>query len=230
MRDGTEQLVTATSSASSWPEFSRAAQEQGVASSLSLPLYDESGPLGAFNVYRCEEGVFPDQDRNVIAATSSLVAVVLALAGARVLAQQLKQAMETRATIEQAKGIVMNQSGATPDEAFAILRKASQRENQPLRDIARLLVERRIDHPQPAPLPRPSRRRSRELTAATRFEDEALLHEAAASFFERRGFPRPTAYHRLLADAAAHAADVERRRPHRSSAPGQRVDDDELGR
>ena len=48
---------------------------------------------------------------------------------------QLLEALESRIIIEQAKGILMA-SGATPDEAFEMLRRASQRRNQKLRVIA----------------------------------------------------------------------------------------------
>lgn len=57
------------------------------------------------------------------------------------LAQGLGQALESRASIEQAKGKIMATNGCGPDEAFAFLVRASQRENVKLRDIARRIVE-----------------------------------------------------------------------------------------
>jgi AmiR/NasT family two-component response regulator len=50
--------------------------------------------------------------------------------------------MESRAMIEQAKGIVMATSHCGPDDAFAILVRASQRENRKLRDLASDMVTR----------------------------------------------------------------------------------------
>jgi AmiR/NasT family two-component response regulator len=44
--------------------------------------------------------------------------------------------------IEQAKGLLMGSERCTPDEAFDILRRASQRRNVKLRDIAEQLVAR----------------------------------------------------------------------------------------
>jgi len=61
----------------------------------------------------------------------------------RALVGQLTHALTTRPVINQAKGILMAQEGCTPDEAFDILREASQHRNRPLRDIAQELVERR---------------------------------------------------------------------------------------
>lgn len=58
------------------------------------------------------------------------------------LSENLAEAMKSRATIEQAKGILMAQKPMTPDQAYDVLRMASQRENRKLREIARELVER----------------------------------------------------------------------------------------
>jgi hypothetical protein len=55
--------------------------------------------------------------------------------------------------IEQAKGILMAQHGGGPEEAFDLLRRASQRSNVPVRDLAARLVHsvQRTDPP-PAPV------------------------------------------------------------------------------
>ena len=52
------------------------------------------------------------------------------------LSANLEMAMVSRAEIEQAKGILMANGGRSSDDAFAILVRASQRENRKLRDIA----------------------------------------------------------------------------------------------
>ena len=62
-----------------------------------------------------------------------------------------RDAMVHRAVIEQAKGILMGAQRCTPDQAFAMLRDASQRENVKLRDIARRLVDNASSHQTAAP-------------------------------------------------------------------------------
>jgi AmiR/NasT family two-component response regulator len=54
----------------------------------------------------------------------------------------LRAALTTRATIEQAKGVVMAAMGIDPDAAFEILVTQSQHENRKLRDVATEIVER----------------------------------------------------------------------------------------
>ena len=51
-------------------------------------------------------------------------------------ARNMRIAMDSRAVIEQAKGVLMAQQQVDAEQAFEILRAASQRSNRKLRDIA----------------------------------------------------------------------------------------------
>lgn len=53
--------------------------------------------------------------------------------------------LESLPVIEQAKGILMAESGCSADEAFDMLRLASQRTNVKVRDIAGQIVERAVE-------------------------------------------------------------------------------------
>ncbi|WP_110183084.1 ANTAR domain-containing protein [Nocardioides solisilvae] len=53
---------------------------------------------------------------------------------------QLREALTSRATIEQAKGLVMADRGCTPDEAFKVLVKLSNDTNVRVAEVARALV------------------------------------------------------------------------------------------
>jgi GAF domain-containing protein len=129
-----------------WPEFSRAASLHGIGSTLSLPLAAGEQSLGALNFYAAAENAFSDDDERTGEAFATQAAVVLANAqaywDARALSEQMAEAMRSRATIEQAKGIIMGQSHVDADQAFEMLRVASQRENRKLRDIAEQIIER----------------------------------------------------------------------------------------
>jgi AmiR/NasT family two-component response regulator len=52
----------------------------------------------------------------------------------------LQAALASRAVIDQALGIIMGQNRCTADEAFEVLRTASQNRNVKLRDIAADMV------------------------------------------------------------------------------------------
>jgi len=136
------------SGAQQYPEFAQAAQAHGVESSLSLPLMAGGRGVGALNMYSRKPEGFTEDDEAIGLTLAAAAAIVLANASAyweaSQLSEQLTEAMRSRAVIEQAKGILMARSPELgPDDAFDVLRRASQRENVKLRDIAHRIVERR---------------------------------------------------------------------------------------
>ncbi len=136
-----------------WPAFSEAAGARGVKSVLSLPLLANHEGLGALNLYSTDEEAFSAEDEKVGLAFAAQAGIALANAQAYwdacQLSENLAEAMKSRATIEQAKGILMAARRCGPDEAFEMLVRASQRENRKLRDIAEQLV-RNTDKRAPA--------------------------------------------------------------------------------
>jgi len=62
------------------------------------------------------------------------------------LARHLAEAMKSRATIEQAKGMQMAEKQLDADGAFALLVQISQRSNTKLRDVAATIVQARTGH------------------------------------------------------------------------------------
>ena len=129
-----------------WPEVSAFATQRGVHSSLSAPLIVGDRGIGALNFYSRSENAFTADDEETAQTFGLHAAVVLANAqaywSAYELSQQLERAMASRAEIEQAKGILIEQLGVTSDEAFELLKRVSQRENRKLREIAAELVKR----------------------------------------------------------------------------------------
>jgi len=136
-----------------WPDWAARAVATGAHSSLSigLPIHDQV--IGALNVYAAKPEAF-DADAIILGQTFAGYAAV-ALANAHLfdaqasLAQQMQAAMQSRAVIEQAKGILMGSRRCTADQAFAILNKISQDTNRKLRDVATTLVASTAPHSRP---------------------------------------------------------------------------------
>jgi GAF domain-containing protein len=127
-----------------WPDYARHAAEQGVGSSLSVPLPFQSATLGALNNYSTRAHAFGDEDVELATMIAPWVAYAVnhaseAASAADETANMLA-AMATRAGIEQAKGILMERHRLTPDQAFTLLTKASQRTGLKLRAVAEELV------------------------------------------------------------------------------------------
>lgn len=127
-----------------WPEFSRQAVAEGVGSVTSLPIIVGEEALGALNLYsESPAGLEPEAARvanGLVKQSAVVMANAFALTLAEMTAAQLREALETRDLIGQAKGVIMGRQGVGADEAFDILRRASQRTNRRLRDVAADLI------------------------------------------------------------------------------------------
>jgi GAF domain-containing protein len=127
-----------------WPAFRDAAKAHGIESILSVPLLAGNRAFGALNVYSREPAAF---DRTEVATASLLAAQAaavlanaVAFADASAVNDQLREALESRDLIGQAKGILMERETCDAEAAFVILRRASQRTNRKLREVAAELV------------------------------------------------------------------------------------------
>lgn len=142
-----------------WPAFAAAAVAHGIKSTLSAPMVVSDDGVGALNLYAREEHAFTSEHAEAAMAFAEHAAIVLANAmaywDAYLLSENLNEAMKSRAVIEQAKGVIMAQSRVDADTAFDILRRASQRSNRKLRDVAADVVAR-FSAPQDPGGPRPA--------------------------------------------------------------------------
>ena len=103
-----------------------------------------SHPLGALNLYSKSPGGYDEAAEETARLFSEQAAV--ACANAEVywrthnLTEHLREALESRDVIGQAKGILMARRKCTPEAAFDALRKVSQHRNIKLREIAEQVV------------------------------------------------------------------------------------------
>jgi GAF domain-containing protein len=139
-------IVVDTSSVDSpYREFARTAARAGVRHvvSVGLPLVQRS--IGGLNIYKtAEDGFSPTfLEHAEVFAGYAAVAVnnVASYAGAVNEAAHLRIAMQSRAVIEQAKGVLMAHDRCTADEAFAMLRRISQHRNVRLQQVAQNIVD-----------------------------------------------------------------------------------------
>jgi hypothetical protein len=139
-----------------WPDFAAAAEQLGVQTSLSCPLFvpddghgyrrRETEPLsGALNIWSYTDDAFAPVESALVAMfTSAISAIILTAsrwAAAEKQAATLVAALETRDAIATAKGIVMARLELNADEAFRWLTEASQHTNRKIREISVLIAE-----------------------------------------------------------------------------------------
>ena len=129
----------ATTGAARWPEFAADATAIGVRSYLSAPIGDTEHRVGALNLFSSCENSFDGDDAlltMIVDYAERAVTDYTRLREAQDLVEQLRQAMTSRAPIEQAKGILMAVHRITAEQAFELLRKQSQDTNTKLNTVA----------------------------------------------------------------------------------------------
>ena len=121
-----------------WPRFAARASALGVGSLLAAQLDTGRGSIGALNLYAVSPHSFDEESRSIALAFAAHAAIALA-SGQR--EQHLRTAVESRQTIGQAVGMLMERHALGPSAAFDLLVSASQRSSMKLRDIATRVVE-----------------------------------------------------------------------------------------
>ncbi|QRP49728.1 GAF and ANTAR domain-containing protein [Amycolatopsis sp. FDAARGOS 1241] len=129
-----------------WPGFARAARDVGVGSYLAAPLHIDDQLTGALNLFGFADHGFEDIDARLLSVYTAIVAFGLRTRHryrlARTRADQLDEAMRSRAVIEQAKGMLMLIHRIDADQAMQRLVSESQNTNVKLREVARAFVAR----------------------------------------------------------------------------------------
>jgi anti-anti-sigma regulatory factor len=127
-----------------WPAFTPRARKLGINAILSTPLLARERPVGALNIYSRSQAAFRPKDQALASVFATEASTILTEAGAGVsdeeLATRFQQALRTREVISLAQGVVMEREGVGQDDAYTILRRASQRSGQSLRDRAEDVV------------------------------------------------------------------------------------------
>ncbi|PRY44455.1 GAF and ANTAR domain-containing protein [Umezawaea tangerina] len=132
--------VSVTEAHQRWPAFASSAAGSGVASFLSAPLFIDEEYHGSLNLYGEKEHGFHALDAALLELYTA--AAEAALRAARRYRQslehigQLKEALGSRAVIDQAKGILMAVRRVDAEVAFRLLVEQSQRENVKVRELA----------------------------------------------------------------------------------------------
>ncbi|MFD0485331.1 GAF and ANTAR domain-containing protein [Kineococcus sp. GCM10028916] len=136
-----------------WPRLSVLSGALPVRAGLSVPITVNAVPNGTLNgevigvlsYHGAQPGAFDSADDLDLGLTVTAAAATVLGARAQVEAlqqevQNLRTAMTSRASIEQAKGMVAAWLSCGLEEAFEVMSRLSQDRNVKLRDLAALLV------------------------------------------------------------------------------------------
>jgi GAF domain-containing protein len=130
-----------------WPRFVPAARAAGFSSLYALPMRLRAEAIGAINLFQVQTGrLAPDTVR--LAHAMADVATVALLQERRIrqksaLTAQLQSALNSRVSVEQAKGMLAERLGTDLDGAFTTMRNFARSHNLKLGKVASDLVSDR---------------------------------------------------------------------------------------
>jgi transcriptional regulator with GAF, ATPase, and Fis domain len=128
-----------------WPRFAPVAQEAGFGSVQALPMRLRQQTIGALNLFRATPGTFEQADVRIGQALADVATIGLlnerSMRRSETLNEQLQTALNSRVTIEQAKGKLAERLNLDMDQAFNVLRRYARTRNIRLSDLARAFVD-----------------------------------------------------------------------------------------
>ncbi len=128
-----------------WPLFSAAAVERGVRAVLASPLPYNQDAVGVVAVLSEDRHPWSAEGELALLAFTDLAALMIAsmMQGQEQtdLAAQLQSALNSRAIIEQAKGVLIGQQGLTAHEAYEKLRAQARSQRRKLAAVSADVVQ-----------------------------------------------------------------------------------------
>ncbi len=126
-----------------WADYMRRAVGRGSLSSLSISLRADEVPA-ALNSYSRASAAFGEDSVRIGQRFARFAGIAVAnmyvFQSSQERADNVHEAMESRAVIDEAKGILVERYGSTPDQAFTLLAETSMATDRKLRDVAAHLV------------------------------------------------------------------------------------------
>ena len=127
-----------------WPLFAPLASSFGFRSAHPFPMRLRDQVIGALNVFGHSPDGLSVEDVPVVQSMADVSTIAIlheqSLRRAKALTEQLQFALNSRVTIEQAKGAVARALHVGVDEAFEILRAHARSERMLLTDLALLVL------------------------------------------------------------------------------------------
>ncbi|WP_191907961.1 GAF and ANTAR domain-containing protein [Nocardioides cynanchi] len=155
--EGTRIEVPDMAAETRFGDYAGHALANGIHSVASLPLKLDGTTLGALNLFATVPHAFSANDiaraEAFTAQAATALTILLRHAARATLDEELRDALATRAVIDQALGILMVSRRIGAHDAFEILRHTSQTTNRKVSTIAAELIESATGHPPEPPRP-----------------------------------------------------------------------------
>lgn len=138
-----------------WPQFVPAALSEGFASVHALPMRFLDDVFGTLGLFGTSAGTLNEEDLTLGQALAHVASVVIVSGDTyrdrQAFRARLREALDARVVIEQAKGFLAEELNVDMDEAYDCLRGFAQAHGVRLSAVARELIARAISPSRFAP-------------------------------------------------------------------------------
>ena len=135
--------------AARWPRFTPVALDMGWNAALATPLRLRHHVIGTFVVFWSAESPIDRVHEKLLRGFADVATIAVlqqrAVADVEAVNEQLHVALEGRLKIEQAKGMLAQQTGMKLGDAFEVLRRHARSTNRRLKEVAADVIDRALD-------------------------------------------------------------------------------------
>jgi GAF domain-containing protein len=132
-----------------WPAFARATEGVGFSAVYALPMRLREEKIGALNLFNSTQPVLSEFDHRLAQALADVATIGILqhrmVSRSSVLVEQLQLALNTRITVEQAKGVIAEFGGVDMGLAFDAIRSYARRNRLKLSSVAESLISRDLE-------------------------------------------------------------------------------------
>jgi len=116
------------------------AKKENLSSMLCLPLHVKGKVIGVLNLYTSEPHNFSDYEVNMLSTVADAASIVIENSKLIVEANLIREELESRKSIERAKGILMSELNLTEEEAFRKIQKFAMNNRKSMREVSEAII------------------------------------------------------------------------------------------
>jgi signal transduction protein with GAF and PtsI domain len=120
--------------------FPEMARKEGLVSLLSVPMRIKDRLIGVINCYTKQPHLFTPGETRMLQAVANQAAVAIEHTRLQEENVAVKQALEDRKVIDQAKAVLMERDGLKEAEAYKLIQKTSRDHRRTMAEVARSVI------------------------------------------------------------------------------------------
>ncbi|MFA5039127.1 MAG: GAF and ANTAR domain-containing protein [Candidatus Omnitrophota bacterium] len=116
------------------------ARQEGISSYLCVPMSVKGKVIGVLNLYTSQPHKYTKGEVELLSSIAAQAALVIENTELLVKTKVIQEELETRKTVERAKGILMKERKMDESEAYRLLQKYSMDNRKSMRQVAEAII------------------------------------------------------------------------------------------